>query len=216
MQGWEWQNKSWDCTIDISMSDNDKTIRIGGIDWPEPLIDALHEDRLVVFAGAGVSMSDPANLPGFESLADAIASGHSRQLKRTKVQNTGGSESDDHGSNGYFYRLDEPIDSFLGELCRQGVSVQRRASRILKERNPSPNSLHVDLLRLFEEPSRIRVVTTNFDTLFEQAALTLYGGLQRAGIEDYQVKGGLSFWRLSHTWRLGRSSKNRHKRFRLC
>ena len=178
------------CTIDISMSDNDKTIRIGGIDWPEPLIDALHEDRLVVFAGAGVSMSDPANLPGFESLADAIASGHSRQLKRTKVQNTGGSESDDHGSNGYFYRLDEPIDSFLGELCRQGVSVQRRASRILKERNPSPNSLHVDLLRLFEEPSRIRVVTTNFDTLFEQAALTLYGGLQRAGIEDYQVKGG--------------------------
>ena len=40
-------------------------MRIGGVDFPEPLLNALRDGRLVVFAGAGVSMGPPACLPGF-------------------------------------------------------------------------------------------------------------------------------------------------------
>ena len=172
------------------MSTNDRSVWVGGIDWPESLIDALRQDRLVVFAGAGVSMGHPAHLPDFEQLADAIASGHPRQLKRIKVGNSDESAPNDQDSSRPYYRVDEPIDSFMGELHRSGVAVQNRAARILQDRNPRPNNLHFDLVRLFTEPSRIRLVTTNFDTLFEQAAASIFGNPKRGSFEDYRVKGG--------------------------
>ena len=46
-----------------------------GIRFPEPLRAALRDGRLVVFAGAGVSMGKPASLPDFRTLADSIAAG---------------------------------------------------------------------------------------------------------------------------------------------
>ena len=36
------------------------------IDFPKPLLNALRDGELVVFAGAGVSMGEPACLPNFE------------------------------------------------------------------------------------------------------------------------------------------------------
>jgi hypothetical protein len=50
-------------------------MRIGSTDFPEPLLNALRDGRLVVFAGAGVSMGPPANLPSFRELAHQIAEG---------------------------------------------------------------------------------------------------------------------------------------------
>ena len=50
-----------------------KEVKISGIDFPKPLLTALRNGRLVVFAGAGVSMGEPADLPDFENLARAIA-----------------------------------------------------------------------------------------------------------------------------------------------
>ena len=38
-------------------------MRIAGIQFPDPLIDALQNDRLVVFAGAGVSMGGASESP---------------------------------------------------------------------------------------------------------------------------------------------------------
>ena len=38
-------------------------MKIAGVDFPEPLLAALRDGRLVVFAGAGVSMGLPAGLP---------------------------------------------------------------------------------------------------------------------------------------------------------
>ncbi|HPQ03177.1 MAG TPA: hypothetical protein PK183_07760, partial [Bacillota bacterium] len=46
---------------------------ISGTDLPEELVSALIDDKLVVFAGAGVSMNPPSNLPGFRNLACQIA-----------------------------------------------------------------------------------------------------------------------------------------------
>ena len=44
-------------------------MRIGGADFLETLLNALRDGRLVVFAGAGISMGPPANLLGFPDLA---------------------------------------------------------------------------------------------------------------------------------------------------
>src|SRR4051794_18678598 len=44
----------------------------GGINIPEPVLTAHEEGRLVIFTGAGVSMSPPSNLPNFLGLAEQI------------------------------------------------------------------------------------------------------------------------------------------------
>ena len=46
---------------------------IQNIDIPDDLLKAFEENRVVVFAGAGVSMQSPSNCPSFSDLADRIA-----------------------------------------------------------------------------------------------------------------------------------------------
>lgn len=82
-------------------------MKIAGIDFPDPLWDALRNRRLVVFAGAGLSMGKPAKLPDFGHLAKEIANGE-RMLKG------------------------ESEDRFLGRLHHQGVNVHQLAAEILK------------------------------------------------------------------------------------
>lgn len=119
---------------------------IGGIDYPDEVIRALLERRLVVFAGAGVSMGPPASLPDFGGLVDQVATG------------TG---SDRRG---------EAHDRFLGVMESKGVDVHRRAARKLSNPAAEPTGLHRDLVRLAGPINGTRIVTTNFDTLFEGAA----------------------------------------------
>ena len=100
-------------------------------------------------------MGRPACLPDFRTLADLIAEG----MGVTRCD----TESD---------------DSFLGRLQNGGVRVHERAARILKTNRrgdtPRPTGLHRNLLRLFPEPERVCIVTTNFDLLFEDAAQDLF------------------------------------------
>ena len=49
--------------------------KIGSIDFCDKFLDAIQDEKLVVFAGAGVSMGKPSNLPSFEQLAKYIAVG---------------------------------------------------------------------------------------------------------------------------------------------
>jgi hypothetical protein len=42
------------------------------VDIPEALLAAQRDGRLVIFAGAGVSMGPPSNVPGFSRLATQI------------------------------------------------------------------------------------------------------------------------------------------------
>ena len=123
-------------------------MKLGLLDFPSALIAALRDHQLVVFAGAGVSLGEPACLPDFKTLAKQIAQG------------TGESPGND-----------EPEDRFLGRLkTDQRVQVHELAAQQLKARCPRATELHRDLLRLFPSPTRTRIVTTNFDLLFEQAA----------------------------------------------
>ena len=128
-------------------------MKISGIDFPPALMTALRDGRLVVFAGAGVSMGEPARLPDFRKLATEVARG------------TG--EKPEDG---------ETEDRFLGRLRQNGVKVHDLAARSLKGngRTPAPTDLHRNLLRLYPDPGSVRIITTNFDLLFERAAETVF------------------------------------------
>lgn len=126
--------------------------KLGTIEFPDSILDALRDDELVIFAGAGVSVGPPSNLPSFEKLANDIASG------------TGEVAS-------------APLDRFLGQLQHRKVAVHERAARLLSPTGSAPNVLHQDLLRLFHAAERVRLVTSNFDQHFETAAQALFGNL---------------------------------------
>lgn len=125
-------------------------MKISGVDFPLELLKSLRDGELVVFAGAGVSVGPPACLPMFSGLAEEIANG-----------------------TGEIRSKDEPEDRFLGRLQDKGVHVHEIAAHVLSKRGdkpPCPTNLHFDILRLYSKPDSLRVVTTNFDLLFEQAA----------------------------------------------
>ena len=126
-------------------------MKIAEIEFPEPLCAALRDGKLVVFAGAGVSMGEPANLPNFHRLARMIAEGTGQTLQNS-----------------------EPVDRFLGRLERQGVNVHARAAQVLSQDDPQPTELHRDLLRLCSTSGKVHIVTTNFDLLFEQAIKAVF------------------------------------------
>ena len=124
--------------------------KLGGIIFDDSILDALRDDRLVVFAGAGVSMGPPSSLASFWKLTCDIAQG------------TGLVPS-------------EPLDRFLGELHHRKVAVHERAANLLSPVGSAPNVLHHDLLRVFQTVDRVRLVTTNFDQHFETAANAIFG-----------------------------------------
>ncbi|PZO07992.1 MAG: hypothetical protein DCF27_09500 [Lysobacteraceae bacterium] len=125
--------------------------RLGNLDFDDSILDAVKDGRLVVFAGAGVSMGPPSNLDNFWKLAEKIA------------RNTG-------------LTPELPLDRFLGVLKHRGVNVHQRAVELLSPSGSAPNDLHRDLIRLFNSADRIKLVTTNFDLHFETAAQEVYGG----------------------------------------
>jgi len=126
--------------------------KLGAIEFDDCILDALRDDRLVVFAGAGVSMGSPSNLASFWKLTCDIAQG------------TG-------------LAPNEPLDRFLGQLHHRKVAVHERAAQHLSPAASAPNALHHNLLRLFRTADRVRLVTTNFDLHFETAASTLFGSV---------------------------------------
>lgn len=117
---------------------------VQGIHIPEELIKSFTEGKVVVFAGAGVSMQAPSNCPSFDKLADRIAEGTGLNREST------------------------PIDQFLGKVASRGVDIRSKAVELLS--NSSYNNVHKAILRLFPTPEQIKVITTNFDLLFEKCA----------------------------------------------
>ena len=130
----------------------ESSMKISGIDFPKSLVDALRDHRLVVFAGAGVSIPQPAGLPTFRQLAEAVALGTGEQLED-----------------------EESEDRFFGRLHHKGQQVHLQAAQALRENTPKPSCLHHDLTALYRNLESLRIVTTNFDTLFEEAVKERFG-----------------------------------------
>ena len=128
---------------------------MGEIDFPLPVLDALKNNQLVIFAGAGVSLPQPAGLPTFKQLAESLAL-----------------------ESGEIIGKNEPEDHFLGRLAHKGQKVHTRTVNILRKNDPKPSCLHQDLTALYRNPAHLRIVTTNFDTLFEEAAKERFGAEQ--------------------------------------
>lgn len=126
-------------------------MKIAGVDFPERLLSALRDGRLVVFAGAGVSMGPPAGLPDFKGLASSVARGTTLPIDEFERE-----------------------DVFLGRLNDHGTDVHRRAAQILQADDPEPNALHCNLLRFYTSAEEVRIVSTNFDLLFEKAAADIF------------------------------------------
>ena len=97
-------------------------------------------------------MGEPAELPNFKCLADKVARG-----------------------TGEDPRKGELADAFLGRLAEKGVQVHSIAARVLSGDDLEPTDLHRSLLRVYPESESPRIVTTNFDRLFEQAAEEVFG-----------------------------------------
>jgi hypothetical protein len=135
-------------------------MRIADIEFPEGVLASLRAHELVIFAGNGVSRGDPARLPSFSDLAAEIAKGTPLTPE-----------------------LEEEEDHFLGRLADGGTDVHTLAANVLERNGPQPTDLHRNLLRLYESSDKVRIVTTNFDLLFENAATGEFAG----SIESYSA-----------------------------
>ncbi len=130
----------------------------GGPDIPERLLQAHEDGDVVFFCGAGISY--PAGLPGFAGLVEQIfeAVGEPKDAAMQVAIEA------------------KQFDTAIGLLEQKIVdreAVRRELARILTPATDAPNTIatHAALLDLgkHRDDGRTRLVTTNFDRLFEQA-----------------------------------------------
>lgn len=118
---------------------------LNNIDFPNQILGAIQDNKLVVFAGAGASMDKPTYLPNFKDLAKEIA----EDTGKTLLEN-------------------EPCEVFLGALKADGIDVNGIAANILSNSCLMHNALHEAIVNLFSSPENVKIVTTNYDQMFEQ------------------------------------------------
>ena len=99
-------------------------MKIKDVIFPEPLLNALRDRWLVVFAGVGVSMGPPAGLPSFCKLAERVTEGTSQSIA--------GSETD---------------DQFLGRP--QGCKGEGSHHKLPCSNNPAPSQFYRGSLQFF-------------------------------------------------------------------
>ncbi len=124
-----------------------------GVNLPAEVEEAFWSDSLVFFCGAGVSSATPSNLPGFRGLAEDV----SRTLGHPELVPADASSP-------------VQFDVVMGKLDEISGDVHSRVSARLQG-TVKPNPYHFNLLRVASAHGMTpRIVTTNFDLLFEAAA----------------------------------------------
>lgn len=131
-----------------------------GFDLPEEILSSLIGNRLVIFVGAGVSYKSynqqkaDTYYPLFRGLCEQISSDLAIDLN---------DEQKGMIENG-------PLDQLLGIWKDDGRDVQQSASKILRfDEDKKIIKLHKSILNLFPEEIETRIITTNFDNLFNIA-----------------------------------------------
>ena len=132
-----------------------------GPDIPDALLQAHEDGRVVFFCGAGIS--DPAGLPGFKGLVDAIY-----RLLGTVPDDI---EQDTYSRGQFDAALDLLERRLPGQ--RHGLAMRKALAKALqpKLRRKGATDTHAALLQLARNrEGALRLVTTNFDRVFEQVA----------------------------------------------
>jgi hypothetical protein len=142
-----------------------------GPNLPDDLLVARDEGQVIFFCGAGVSQAR-AKLPGFLGLAKtiltelgAVADGAARKLLATAE------ELEDRAIPGLGSLVS--TDRIFGLLEREfDVSdIRSKVARVLRPKGKVDLAAHKIILDLARAPDgRMRLVTTNFDRLFEMAS----------------------------------------------
>lgn len=130
-----------------------------GPEIPDELLQAHEDGRVVFFCGAGISV--PAGLPGFKKLVEDIYELAGAQFLPN--------EAEAFSSN----RFDATLDLLEHRFPGQRLAVRRLLEKALKPNLRLKGSLdtHSSLLQLAtSRDGALRLVTTNFDALFEKAA----------------------------------------------
>ena len=141
----------------------------GGLDIPERLLQAHEDGRVVFFCGAGISY--PARLPGFQRLVERLYADLSvtpDAVQRTAIRK-------------------KHFDTAVGLLEERHVGGRKRvrealADILLKPDLVAPNATatHDALLTLSRDRrGQTRLITTNFDRLFEEVIETIGRGVER-------------------------------------
>lgn len=129
-----------------------------GPDIPNELLHAHEEGRVLFFCGAGISY--PADLPGFRELVTRMSKYAGEPLDKSEQEmvTQGG--------------LDRAIGHFEKRIQGGRAAVRRGLPSCLTADLSKPRALttHLALLTLGKDKKdNLKLVTTNFDTLFEKA-----------------------------------------------
>ena len=130
-----------------------------GPDIPDELLQAHEEGRVVFFCGAGISY--PAGLTDFKGLVELIYKEAHDEL--------GGAEEKAFNN----YQFDATLDLLERRINGGRFAVRQALCRALKPnlRKKGAVDTHAALLRLARSRSgTLRLVTTNFDRIFDSAA----------------------------------------------
>lgn len=130
---------------------------INGPDIPDRLLQAHEDGRVVFFCGAGISY--PAGLPGFDGLVKKLYDeltpipNHVQQAAIKSKQ------------------FDTAVDLLENDVVGERETVRRELAKILQPDFSKKNALrtHESLLKLSKNrDGQTRLITTNFDRLFEE------------------------------------------------
>jgi hypothetical protein len=136
-----------------------------GPDVPDRLLQAHEDGQVVFFCGAGISY--PAGLPGFRDLVEQVY----WRLKRLRDNTQAAAIS--------AQQYDIAISLLEAETAGGRQAVRREIARVLTPQNQVTDT-HEALLELGRtRRGRTRLVTTNFDRLFETAIAKNALGLKR-------------------------------------
>ncbi|KCZ56461.1 MULTISPECIES: SIR2 family protein [Hyphomonas] len=139
-----------------------------GIDFPDELLRAHDEGRTVFFCGAGVSRAK-AGLPDFAQLTEEVLDhlGAPPDNKARLFHTASGKIETDYGIKGL-----TTSDRVFGQLRRDFTDdlIGEAVANSLRPIEPVDFSAHRTVLKLATlQTGELRLITTNFDFLFEQA-----------------------------------------------
>ena len=129
-----------------------------GPDIPVELLTQLEDDRVVFFCGAGISMGGTSGLPNFRGLLCHVY--RDNHLEPDDIER----EALEQREYDKVFELLERPERLGSDQVRQSVAER------LSEEPTGPLQMHRDLLSLSLVEGGHRLVTTNFDNRFREAA----------------------------------------------